>query len=149
MWGFSFVYSVEGTSIFVRLAENRRGLDVVTVGPDVPISATINLEIQSLIFQLGFLHHASMKRLCPLCCTSDSYIQTALVRDFSQQQLEHHKTFKLDVVCHRGHSLSASTVEEGSILEICAPGNSQLTVFPNVCLDHLPVYVLPQSSSSH
>jgi hypothetical protein len=133
MWGASFVYHVEGTSIFVRLAEDRHGIDVVTIGPEAPISAAIDLEIENIALELG-LNERQSQRLCPLCCTSDDFVKSGTVRVYFQRQVDHYREFGENANCIHNHKLEASCLEEGSTLQMPAAPDAESSFFPNVCL---------------
>ena len=133
MWGVSFVYHVEGTSIFVRLAEDRHGIDVVTIGPEAPISAAIDREIENITLELGLNERHESLLLCPLCCTSDNYVKSGTVRVFFEQQVDHYREYGLNAVCHHNHVLEVSRVEQGAIFHMPAAPDAEGPFFPDVC----------------
>jgi hypothetical protein len=133
MWGVSFVYHVEGPSIFVRLAEDRHGIDVVTIGPEAPISAAIDREIENITLELGLNERHESLLLCPLCCTSDNYVKSGTVRVFFEQQVDHYREYGLNAVCHHNHVLEVSRVEQGAIFHMPAAPDAEGPFFPDVC----------------
>jgi len=130
MWGASFVYHVDGTSIFVRLAEDRHGVDVVTIGPEAPISAAVDREIEHIALELG-LNERQSQRLCPRCCTLDDYVKSGTVRVYFQPQLDHYREYGHNAKCHHNHELMASDVEDGWTLQMPAARDAENSFFPN------------------
>jgi len=133
MWGASFVYHVDGTSIFVRLAEDRHGVDVVTIGPDAQISEAVEREIECIALELGLSERHQLLLLCPLCCTSDRYVKFGTVRVFFEQQIDHYREYGRNAICHHNHVLEVSCVEQGAIFHMPAAPDPEGPFFPDVC----------------
>ncbi len=118
MWGFSFLYHTDdGTSVFVRLAENRRGVDIVTVGAATVLAASLISEIHQLVNELG-LNDCPLAHLCPFCCINEDYVNVASAHAYSQPQLDRFKALALNASCHQLHQVEASLVQDGLFVQL-------------------------------
>jgi hypothetical protein len=130
MWDASFLYHVEGTSIFVRLAEDRLGVDIVTIGPyDAPIPEQVSREVQDIALNLEFRDQQA-KRICPHCCLSDHYLKTGLNRVFFEQQLNHYMEYGIRATCYFNHEFEASSLEQGDQVVLPAAPEPEGPFFP-------------------
>jgi Leucine-rich repeat (LRR) protein len=132
MWGFSFMYHAhDGTSVFVRLAENRRGADIITIGADAPVSPAVSDEIRQLVHELR-LDDCAMQHICPLCCMTDDYLKTGSVHVFSQPQLVRFQELSLCAVCNQLHHVEAFHVQHGLVVQMPAAIEPVLPFFSKI-----------------
>jgi GTPase SAR1 family protein len=124
MWGCAFAYNVrtleaegEGSSIFVRLKEDRRSVDVVAVMDISPHSANLaRQEVDSIARMLG----KSLKlvsgrmHLCPMCCCTDTFVRSGAAHAFHKQEVD----TSSELYCSRYHRLTASEVISGKATEL-------------------------------
>jgi GTPase SAR1 family protein len=141
MWGLSFLYHVDGTSLYVRLADDRRAVDVISIGPDASTSAAVALEVQHIELELE-LDGSPPLHICPLCCCSENYIVSASARLYSHGQLDRLNAADKDAICHQHHHLKASHVETGCVIQMPAARDPNAESFfpdmsfpmPSMCL---------------
>ena len=88
--------------------------------------------------------------LCPLCCSSDDYVnpgdgenppntekpstgsrvRTASARFYPQEQLRHYQAVGQLAICHNGHQLQVSDVEQGFAVQMPATLDPVRSFFP-------------------
>ena len=137
MWDASFLYHVEGTSIFVRLAEDRLGVDIVTIGSyAASIPAKVSREIQDIALNLEFRDRQA-KRICPRCCVTDQYLKSGLNRVFFEQQLDHYKEYGISGTCYFDHEVEASSLEEGEKLIMPAAPEPEGPFFSGIAISSI------------
>ena len=137
MWHASFMYHVDGVPIFVRLANDARAVDVITIAPLGHSVAAATQEAESIARALE-MPDLQANFLCPRCCLSDHYIQTGTCRVFFEQQINHYKLHGLGVRCYAGHNLDACVLEEGEVVEMPAVPDPEAQFFPNTSSSSVP-----------
>jgi GTPase SAR1 family protein len=126
MWGCAFAYDVftpgarGGASfLFVRLREDRRGVDVVAVMDEGQGSHDIvQREVDNIARMLGKDFNSASKRmhLCPMCCSTDVFVRSGAVHAFHLQQVAAVSTLR----CSRYHDVSSSDVVCGKLTKLDA-----------------------------
>ncbi len=154
MWGFSFLYHVDGISVYVRLSGDRGSVDFVTIGTDTATSPAVASSIRKLVIELG-LKDSPMMFLCPLCCASEDYVKSASAHAYHQPQIARFQELGLNAVCNQLHQVNAASVADGFMFQmhvaldpikpffpiVCAPVTSPLPCVPQVLrfLHHRPI----------
>ena len=144
MWGCAFAYEVvgeggegESSCIFVRLREDRRGVDVVAVmdeeGED--IEQLVQLEVDCIAMMLGkdFNGPSERMQLCPMCCSSDFFVRSGAVHVFHLQEV----TEGVSLQCSRYHNVTASDCIRGKMTML------EMDALPFVYHSHMHTLELP------
>jgi hypothetical protein len=117
MWGFSFLYHVDGFSVYVRLAGDRGSVDFVTIGTDTETPPAVACSIRKLVIELG-LKDSPMMFICPLCCASEDYVKSASAHAYHQPQIARFQELGRTAICNQLHQVPAASVAEGFIFQM-------------------------------
>jgi GTPase SAR1 family protein len=124
MWGCAFAYDVPyhqdggaSSSVYVRLKEDRRSVDVVAVmdagqGSD----GVVQLELDSISQLLGKDFNGANERmhLCPMCCSADVFVRCGAVHAFHIQEV----AAGIALHCSRYHDVTATDVTRGKLTKL-------------------------------
>lgn len=88
MWGCAFLFELRnGCCIFVRLAENRSFVDIVTFGSDLSqLNAELVDDACRQVAAFLSCNICSCRWLCPYCCTSDMFVRSGAAHVFFNEQ---------------------------------------------------------------
>ena len=116
MWGCAFAYEA-GSSVFVRLREDRRSVDVVAVMDEGPGSYdVVQREVDSIARMLGKDFDSASERmhLCPMCCSADMFVRSGAVHAFHLQEVAAGGALR----CSRYHDVTSSDVVRGKLAKL-------------------------------
>jgi large subunit ribosomal protein L9 len=98
MWGCAFAYDVPShqdgggsSTIYVRLREDRRSVDVVAVMDEGHGSDNVvRQELDGISRLLGKDYNGANERmhLCPMCCSADMFVRLGAAHAFHMQELD-------------------------------------------------------------
>jgi hypothetical protein len=116
MWGCAFAYEA-GSSVFVRLREDRRSVDVVAVMDEGQGSLdVVQQEVDSIARMLGKDFDSASERmhLCPMCCSADMFVRCGAVHAFHIQEV----AAGIALHCSRYHDVTATDVTRGKLTKL-------------------------------
>jgi hypothetical protein len=116
MWGCAFAYEA-GSSVFVRLREDRRSVDVVAVMDEGQGSYdVVQREVDSIARMLGKDFDSASERmhLCPMCCSADMFVRSGAVHAFHLQEVAAGGALH----CSRYHDVTSSDVIRGKLTKL-------------------------------
>jgi GTPase SAR1 family protein len=124
MWGCAFAYEVgahgaewRGSSVYVRLREDRRSVDVVAVMDEGRSSFDlVQREVKSIARILGKDFDGASERmhLCPMCCSADLFVRSGAVHAFHLQEVAEGSALH----CSRYHDVTSSDVIRGKLAKL-------------------------------
>jgi GTPase SAR1 family protein len=124
MWGCAFAYDVPShqdggasSTIYVRLREDRRSVDVVAVMDEGHSSDNVaRQELDGISRLLGKDFNGANERmhLCPMCCSADMFVRCGSVHAFHNQEV----TAGIALHCSRYHDVTATDVTRGKLTKL-------------------------------
>jgi hypothetical protein len=124
MWGCAFAYDVPShqdgggsSTIYVRLREDRRSVDVVAVMDEGHGSDdVVRQELDGISRLLGKDYNGANERmhLCPMCCSADMFVRCGAVHAFHIQEV----AAGIALHCSRYHDVTATDVTRGKLTKL-------------------------------